>query len=227
MRYGNFTSSSIWMLMTNGRAKGEIGKPAQTYIKHKNREILLGRNLQKERTARPTSWGNLVEPRVHYLLDTSYILQSDLRYTHEELTRWTGAPDMLTDTKVCDIKCPYSIDVFCDKADIIIANDLEALKKDFPENYWQLVSNGILTGKNIAELIIYCPYLKELVDIKTELANYEGDQNDVAWINWAKDEELPYLIEGNYYKNLYKFEFEIPEEDKQALYDRVKLACSL
>jgi len=52
MRVGNFTSSSIWMLMTNGRVKGEIGKPAQTYIKHKNRELLLGRNLQKERSSR-------------------------------------------------------------------------------------------------------------------------------------------------------------------------------
>ena len=249
MRVGNFTSSSIWMLMTNGsremteaeiiehrkknpKSKAKtindgLGKPAQTYIKHKNRELLLGRNLQKERSSRPTSWGNLIERRVYELLPLDYTLQSDVRYTHSEFERWTGAPDMLTDLKVCDIKCPFSLDVYCDKADIMMANDVEALKKEFPENYWQLVSNAILTEKNIGELIIYCPYIKELIEIKEDLVNYEGDQNDVAWINWAKDEELPYLIEGNYYKNLYKFEFEIPEEDKQALYDRVKLACSL
>ena len=227
MRYGNFTSSSIHLLMSNGRAKGELGKPALTYIKHKSREIKLGRNLQKERSSRPTSYGNLVERRVYELLPLEYTLQSDLRYTHEELKQWTGAPDMITDLKVCDIKCPFSLDVYCDKADIMISNDVEALKKEFPENYWQLVSNGILTGKNIAELIIYCPYIKELIEIKEDLVNYEGDANDVAWINWAKDEELPYLIEGNYYKNLYKMEFVIPEEDKQALYDRVKLAISM
>jgi len=194
MRCGNFTSSSIYLLMSEGKTKGTFGKPALTYIEDKAYEIKLGRNLQKERSARPTSFGLLVEPRVHYLLDTTYILQSDLRYTHEELERWTGAPDMLTETKVCDIKVPFSLKVFCRKADIMISNDVEALKKEFPENYWQLVSNGILTGKNIAELIIYCPYLKELIEIKEDLINYEGNANDVAWINWADDSELPYLI---------------------------------
>lgn len=227
MRVGNFTSSSIHLLMTNDRTKAALGKPALTYIKQKSREIKLGRNLQKERSSRPTSWGKLVERRVYELLPLDYTLQSDLRYVHEQIERWTGAPDMLTTTKVCDIKCPFSLDVYCDKADIMIANDVEALKKEFPENYWQLVSNGILTGKNIAELIIYCPYVKELLEIKEDLVNYEGDANEVAWINWAKDDELPYLIEGNYYKNLYKMEFVIPEEDKQALYERVKLAVSM
>lgn len=226
MRVGNFTSSRIYFLMTNGKNKGELGKPALTYIEDKNYELKLGRNLQKERSARPTSWGKLVEPRVHFILDTSYILQSDVRYTHSELSRWTGAPDMLTETKVCDIKAPFSLKVYCRKADIMMANDVEALKKEFPDNYWQLVSNGILTDRKVAELIIYCPYVRELIDIKESLNDYDGNPNDVAWINWAEDGELPYLIEGKYYKNLYKMEFEIPEEDKQALYDRVKLAIS-
>jgi hypothetical protein len=128
---------------------------------------------------------------------------------------------MITDNKVCDIKCPFSLGVYCDKADLMIANDVEGLKKKFPENYWQLVSNSILTGKPIAELIIYCPYLEELAQILTEVKDYDGDQNEIAWINWANDDELPYLIKGNYYQNLYKMEWEVSEEDKQALYDRV------
>lgn len=227
MRVGNYTSSSIYLLMSNGRNKEDMGKPALTYIKHKNRELLLGRNLQKERSSRPTSWGRLVEPRVFNLLPTEYILCSDERDIHPLYPRWTGAKDMVTDTKVCDIKCPFSIDVFCDKADIMIKNDVEALKKDFPENYWQLVSNSILTNKPIAELIIYCPYLKELIEIKEDLQNYEGNMNDVAWINWAEDEELPYLIEGNYYKNLYKMEWVVSAEDKASLTERVKLAISM
>lgn len=224
MRVGNYTSSSIYLLMTNNKAKDGFGVPAITYIKGKQRELLLGRNLQNERGSRPTSWGKLVESRVFNLLPTEYILQSDVRDIHTEFERWTGAADMITTDKVCDIKCPFSLQVYCDKADIMIANDVESLKKDFPENYWQLVSNSILTGKPIAELIIYCPYLKELIEIKEDLPNYDGNMNDVAWINWAEAEELPYLIEGNYYKNLYKMSWEVSAEDKELLTERVKQA---
>jgi len=227
MRTGAFTSSSIYLLMTNNKAKDGFGVPAITYIKGKQRELLLGRNLQKERGSRPTSWGKLVESRVFNLLPTEYILQSDVRDIHPEIERWTGAADMVTTDKVCDIKCPFSLQVYCDKADIMISNDIEALKKDFPENYWQLVSNSILTGKPIAELIIYCPYLKELIEIKEDLPTYEGNMNDVAWINWAEAEELPYLIEGNYYKNLYKMEWVVSAEDKELLTERVKMAIAL
>ena len=224
MRSGNFTSSSIYLLMTNNKSKDGFGVPAMTYIKAKQREKLLGRNLQKERSSRPTSYGKLVESRVFNLLPTEYTLQSDHRDIHPEFERWTGAADMVTTDKVCDIKCPFSLSVYCDKADIIIKNDVEALKKDFPENYWQLVSNSILTGKPIAELIIYCPYIRELLEIKETLNEYQGNMNDVAWINWAEDQELPYLIEGNYYKNLYKMEWEVSAEDKALLTERVKKA---
>lgn len=227
MRVGNFSSSSIYLLMSEGKVKGTFGKPALTYIHAKSRERLLGRPLQKERSSRPTSWGKFVESRVFNLLGTEYILQSDLRYTHPEIERWTGAPDMLTTDKVCDIKAPFSLNVYCDKADIMLKNDVEGLKKDFPENFWQLVSNSILTGKPIAELVIYCPYIRELLEIKEDLPNYEGNMNDVAWINWAEDEELPYLIEGNYYKNLYKMEWEVSREDKEALTERIIKAIEL
>jgi hypothetical protein len=227
MRTGAFTSSSIYLLMTNNKTKDGFGVPAITYIKGKQRELLLGRNLQKERSSRPTSYGKLVESRVFNLLGTEYTLRSDERDIHPEIERWTGAADMVTTDKVCDIKCPFSLNVYCDKADIMIANDVEALKKEFPENYWQLVSNSILTGKPIAELIIYCPYIRELNEIKETQHEYDGNLNDIAWINWAADEELPYLIEGNYYKNLYKMEWEVSAEDKALLTERVKMAIAL
>ena len=227
MRGGKFTSSAIHLLMKEGRQAGTFGAPALKYIKEKNRELLLGRELQKERSSRPTSWGNLVESRVYNLLSTEYTLCSSVRYTHSDIKRWSGAPDMITDTKVCDIKCPFSLDVFCDKADLIMANDVEGLKKQFPENYWQLISNSILTEKNVCELIIYMPYIREILEIKESLSMYERDLNEVAWLNWANDRELPYLIEGNYYKNLYILTWEASEEDKEYLTQRVKQAIEL
>jgi hypothetical protein len=113
----------------------------------------------------------------------------------------------------------------------MMSGDVEGLKREFPENYWQLVSNSILTGKQFAELIIYCPYLTELIEIKTDLETgeltYDGNINDVAWINWCEDEELPFLVEGKYYKNLYSLKWEVSQEDKEALTSRVKKAIEL
>ena len=50
------------------------------------------------------------------------------------------------------------------------------------------------------------------------------DQNKLAWIGFAMAEDLPHLIEGRHYKNLYKFVFEVPSEDKAALTETVKAA---
>ncbi len=61
-----------------------------------------------------------------------------------------------------------------------------------------------------------------------ELAsNYDGDANKVAWINFASDEDLPYLIREGKYKNIYIFNFEIPAEDKHFLETRVIQASKL
>jgi len=227
-RYGNFSSSQIYKLMTLSTDKKSFGKPALGYIKQKQRELKLGRGTQKDSKSRPTSWGKFVELFVFNLLPMDYTHQSDRYYFHEELSNWVGAPDMLTKDKVCDIKCPYSLDSFCDMADLIIANDLEGFKKLHPDYYWQLVSNAILTAKNKAELIIYCPYRDELTEILLSVG--EADEmmkNEIAWMNWANTEEFPYLLPDKYYKNLYQFEFEVPESDKILLYETVKKANAI
>lgn len=226
-RFGNFTSSSIWNLMTNDKSGKRFGKPALTYIAEKRLEIRLGRNLQKEQGGRPTSWGSFIEERVFDMLPLDYKYQSDKRYSHPTLEHWTGAPDMLTAIKVCDIKCPYSIKEFCEKSDIMLAADPELLKKERPAEFWQLVSNAILTERSVAELIIYCPYQSELSDIKEMANNYMGDQNKISWLNWVEDEELPYLIDGNHYQNLCSFEFEVLDKYVSELTNRVKMAIDL
>ena len=109
MRKGTFSSSQVYRLMANGRAKDSIGAPFHSYVEEVIMEVELQRPLQKEQNGKPTSWGTFVESRVFDLLPLDYIYQSEQRYQHETLTQWTGAPDMLTKTKVCDIKCPYSI----------------------------------------------------------------------------------------------------------------------
>ena len=48
-------------------------------------------------------------------------------------------------------------------------------------------------------------------------SNYDGNQNKFAWINWAEDKELPYLLDGGHYKNLNIIRFEVSQEDKDRL----------
>ena len=72
------------------------------------------------------------------------------------------------------------------------------------------------------------PYFSELEDIRTMAENYDGgDQWKYRFIVESPDAELPYLPDGGYYKNLNKFEFEVPKEDKDFLTERVELAIEL
>lgn len=228
IRVGRFTSSSIHFLMKKGRG-GAPSVATQSYIEEKIMERKLGRTLNADLSSRPTVWGHALEKRLNTLLNMwEYNYCSDETIQHPTIPSWVGTPDFITSDRVVDAKCPYTLKAFCQLADIAIAGDVEKLREDKPEYYWQLVSNSILTKKENAELIIYCPYKSELQDIRdTTDSLEEGEQNKLAWIYFSEDEDLPYLVEGNYYKNLYKFVFEVPEIDKDALTSAVVEASKL
>ena len=216
--------------MSKGRGNFSIenvGKPFLTYVEEKQMEIDLGRSLQSENNARSTAWGTLLEEQCFNKMGLEYSLVSKVRYYHKEFCkRWSGMPDLLTDELIGDIKCPWTLKSFCKLVKIINSdNPAEALKENNPEYYWQLVSNAILCDRNKAMLVVYCPYLEDLPEVK-ELASGELDSR-FAFINWATDEELPYLIKGKKYEDLNAVEFDIPEEDKEILTSRVKMAIEL
>jgi len=226
MRIGNFSSSSISKLMTYGKDGKSFGKPALTYIAEKNMERMLGRSLNSEHSARPTTWGTLVEERVFELLPLEYQLVSRERLVHPDCDSWVGMPDCVNETEVCDIKSPYTLKSFCELVDAC-NKGIEGFKEHSPEYYWQLISNAILTNRKYITLIVYVPYKSELDAIRELANNYLGDANKMAWIGFANDEDLPYLIEGKHYKNLNIFKFEVNEADKQELTERVLTASKL
>jgi hypothetical protein len=222
-RHCTFSSSQIWKLVTEDR-KGGFGAPAKKYIKQVGYEIKLGRAINKENNSKPTSWGSLVEKMAFYHLPIDYELISKQRLFHKEIKYWSGAPDLVKPLTVSDVKCPFSLEVFCDKIESL--NDVEVYKNEFPEDYWQHISNAILLEQNgfkvkYFEAIIYVPYRSELPTIREMASNYDGDQNKIAWINWAQDEDLPFVIDGGYYKNLNVIRFEISQHDKYFLTDKV------
>lgn len=225
MRDGTYSSSNAWKLMTTGKKPGSLGAPALKYIKQVNYERRLGRAINTEVDARPTSWGKIGEKRVFNIIDTSYQYVAKHRLFHPDFKFWSGAPDFVKDSTVADAKCPHSLEVFCDKIEAL--QDLGTYKEEFPEDYWQHISNSILLNANgfpvtHFEAIVYVPYKKELEAIR-ELASSAGELGEFAkWIYYATDEHLPHLIEGGFYKNLNIIRFDVLPRDVEALTERFK-----
>ena len=63
-RYGNFSSSEIYNLMSKTGRNFDLdkpGKPFFTYVKNKQRERRLNRPISQQTNARATNWGTFVE----------------------------------------------------------------------------------------------------------------------------------------------------------------------
>lgn len=215
-----------------------IGKPALTYIEERNMERALGRPLDNEANSRPTLWGKLVEKRVFDILDIEYQFVSQETIVHPEYDHWSGSPDANKfdhGRTVIDIKSPMTLKSFCRLVAPLYrglngrdAIEYIRLNHDDGEKYfWQLVSNSILTESRFAELIVYAPYLDELQAIRNLVMSLEDeDQRKYQWLLNASDEELPYLHRTGKYKNLNVIRFEVPEEDKKLLTERVRICGS-
>jgi hypothetical protein len=230
-RHGTFSSSQIWKLLTVDKTKKNFGKPAETYMREVADEIELGRAIQNERDARQTSWGNFVQYRVFDLLSNAYtMIEGEVRYAHPTIRRWTGVPDtvVFADEKVSDIKCPFALKTFSAKIRAL-KKGVEYFKDEFPEDYWQLISNAILLRANgypinTIESIIYVPYKEELAEIRIAASMFDGDQNPIAFINWSADDSLPYLLPEKKHKNLNIHSFPIDENDIELLTSVVERA---
>lgn len=230
-RVGNLTSSEIVALTKEGKAAGAFGKPALTYIEECNMERRLLRSICDESNARPLSWGKLVEIMPFRELGIEYTLNSQETHLHPEFDFWAGSADgfKLDEGKtVFDIKCPMTLKSFCQLADSKTIDEVREKHKDGEKFYWQLVSNSVIHSCRFAELIVYMPYKSQLQDIR-EIA-LDAEPQDIYkyfWIANGNDEELPHLLEGGYYKNIYTIRFEVPQADKDHITNLVKAAGKL
>jgi hypothetical protein len=210
------------------------GDAAITYIQECNWERKLGRSITIESDAKPLTWGKLVERRAFDLLGIEYRLCSDETIAHNDIDCWYGSPDVETIDSIGDIKSPITLKSFLQLVDplynglsgLSVINKIRDNHKDGDKYYYQLVSNAILKNKNYAELIIYLPYKSEL-DIIRELAfNLDSPrQHKYKWIGFADDDELPWIPDGGFYKNLNIIRFEVPESDKIELHKCVMSAA--
>lgn len=231
-RVGHFTSSMAYKLIKLD-AKDNFQKPGLTYIEEKQIEKRMQSCIDGGAHTQSLAWGNFMELIVYSILGTQYQISSKETTLHPVYGDfWSGSKDLFTMEKgkmvsIAEIKC-YQKKNFALYTDCILKKDIELLKKEFPKEYWQIVSNAILEDVDIGEAITYMPYVSEYEEIKQMAEDYDGAN---AWkykFIWDRDaSDLPFLPDGGYYKNINKFAFVIPQEDKDLLTERMLQANDL
>ena len=246
-RIGNITSSEIVALTTNGRTTDSFGAPFYNYVEECIMERFFKNNLENENEVKAFSWGKLCELIVHDKLPNDYIMQSEETEVHPEISEWCGTPDGIkmkngiVDT-ITDIKCPLTRKGFYNlvknlydfdginvlKKEKVNGDEIIQLirnqSKEGEKYYWQLVSNACILGAKYAELIVFMPYFEEIEEIKEYNRSLE---NPYFAIEYAKENELPFLYKESGIENINIIRFEVKEEDKTFLTERVKSAIEL
>ena len=230
-RIGRFTSSQIWKLMTDGRGENGLGAPAITYIEEKRAERCLGRSIDLGAHSPALVWGKVMEVvGFEQEMGLDYSLCSTETITHPKYNFWSGSPDARTVNKAVEMKCFYPKAYYELSRDLML-EDLQKIKANHKEIYWQVLSNAILLGLNKAEIIAFTPTEKQLIEVREKLLNTDFAMEklgmkdwQVRWIYEKELYELPYIPGKIQWPNCVKFEFDVPTEDVIALTKRVLLA---
>jgi hypothetical protein len=177
VRAGRFTSSEMWKLMESGTremnaaelaarpktGKGSkskfiedpscLSKTTQTYIRTKVAETLTGHAAEQVNSA-PTRWGEDFEPiAAEYFAEkigVEYEILAFVPYGENA----GGSPDRKIKGKneLLEIKCPFNS---ANQVDYLMLTDQWDLKREYPEHYWQCMSNLMFTGADLCHFVTY------------------------------------------------------------------------
>jgi hypothetical protein len=225
LRMGRFTSSKVFVLFSTGKGEGGFGAGAITYINQRRAERTLGRSIDTGAYAQVMAWGKICEAYLCWkkgLLGIEYSLVSQETCVHPKYNFWSGSPDVITTKKVGEIKSYYP-EKFYNYSKVLYSENLALLKKDFSQEYWQIVSNCAILGKRTGEAIAFTPTEDQLIDLRKEIEDNDflgkvmnipvHEQWQYRFVYEKPLSQLPYIPRGNPYPNLVKFEFEIPVQD--------------
>jgi len=232
-RIGHVTSSRIHLLCAKGRSKSPItgntwSSGALTYFEEKRIERKLGRTIDTGAYSRPAAWGNFLELIVFDKLGIEYKIESQMSTEHpdEEFKGvWSGSADLIAPSvKIGEIKC-YQLKKFAQYSDAILKKDIQNIKDNFAQEYWQMVSNAIINKVEKAEAISFAPYESQLPELREWADNYEGaDKWKYRFISEEPAENLALLKDKGHYQDINMFEFTVPQEDIEFLTEKVRLA---
>ena len=122
---------------------------------------------------------------------------------------------------------------FAKYATALSTRDTDHIKSEFPDEYWQILSNAIIHGVPKGEAILYAPYESEMDEIR-ELAQDPEYLTEIDMMPWEvrfitenSNSQLSVLPNDSSFKNLNIFEFELPTDDVIFLTKRIKMAEKL
>lgn len=234
-RQAHFTSSQIHKLCKVNKDLS-FQKPALTYIDEKKIELRMQSCLSSGAYSRDMAWGNIMEIICYETLDfeDGYRIYSKETKLHNKYGKfWSGSVDLIVPgVKVSEVKC-YQRKKFAQYVDCLNKKNAELLKKEFAQEYWQIVSNAVIHNLPKGEAICYMPYkselekIREIIETTNLLEANDLDPWKFRFIIEEPIENLAYLPDDGYYKNMNRFEFEIPLKDKMFLTKQVIAASKL
>lgn len=201
----------------------------ESYIQEKVFESRFETTLDTAPYNEAMSWGHLMEHYVYNLIGFEYRLASKDTLVHPKYDFWAGTPDCIkkagkVDYAISEIKC-YGKKKFALYVDCMKKGDLELFKAEFPQEYWQIVSNACITGLDYGEALAFMPYRSQYEEIKEIAENMEGsDIWKYRFITEKSINDLNFLPDDGYYDSINRFEFKIPRIDKMELTNRIRLA---
>lgn len=183
VRAGRFTSSQMHLLMSSGtremtaeelkahklknpKSKAKLiedptilSRATQTYIRAKVAETLTGHTAEEVNSA-PTRWGDEFEPIAAEYFAEKTGLDFDIVSFVPFGDHAGGSPDrLIKGTKeILEIKCPYNS---ANQIDYLMLTDQWDLKREYPEYYWQCMSNLLFLDSPLCHFVTYDHRMKE------------------------------------------------------------------
>ena len=212
--------SAIGKIMTNGRAKNEMGETCKTFLKELYIEKVYG--FRKDIKSKYIEKGLLVEENAisfYSVQNGGFYYKNEQRFNNEFLT---GEPDIITDEFVIDITSSYSVSTHFDKIFDKLEN--KSLNKDY---YYQLMGYMNLTGLRKAKVAYV------LVDTPEKII--EDEKRKLSWEMYATSDLSPEFLEAcedvdrNHdlsrvpvEKRIIEFDIEYDEKVVEEIYKRVQ-----
>lgn len=217
-RTGRATSSQmsrVCAILKSGKSSSAF----YTYAKEIAAEVFIGRTSKTEVKTQPMKWGSLMEVILFQKLGMGWTMEHKNTVLHHKYGHiWSGTPDLVAKEICAEAKC-YEPKKFGQLAMCLRKNDVSLLKEEFKEEYWQVVSNAVLTKKPKAMIMAFMPKKTELEEIikkieETDFLEENGlNVADYYFMSKANIESLPYLPDDSPIDSINTMEFEVPEED--------------
>lgn len=232
-RVAHFTSSKVAPLLLNGKGKYGFGAGAITYIEERAMELELGRGVELPLNKWEILWGKVWEPYVHWQLGAEYKICIDQSKEHPKYPFWSGAKDFRIPDGVSELKC-YQMKKHYEYTKCLLKQDVQLLKANYKDEYWQIVSNSCIDDVKLGEAMAFMPTEEMLLEMKQmiEDTDYVERQlkDDPFKYKFIVDRplwDLPFIPEHSKFPSMTKFRFTVPKEDKEFLTERIIKANQL